>query len=170
MLWDPWGEAADPQRLAALAADFDGVLAAASLTRLAAVVQSLPGDIRVALRFDHDDGHRPQLAMTARAEALVLCQRCGEPLACSLESHAQFVFAHSADDEMALAQAGRDVYGVKRPVMLAAMVEDELILSLPMAPVHVGECRPVTLSMVPHPFAMLAGLLARDHLKKPRIP
>ncbi|MHB1565898.1 MAG: YceD family protein [Acidiferrobacter sp.] len=164
MLWNPWGEPADPERLAAQAADFDGVLASTSLTRLATLVQSMPDVVEVTLHFDSDGHSRPRLTLRARADVVVCCQRCGEALAYALESRAQLVFVRSPDDEQTLTQGGSDAYYIDGALMLASVVEDELILSLPMAPTHTDRCRPaVAASTTPHPFAALAGLFECDH-------
>lgn len=72
--------------------------------------------------------------LVVRAEVELTCQRCFGPVARRLESASELAFVASAD---APAPADREaVAGDPRRLDLAALVEDELLLSLPLIARH----------------------------------
>lgn len=97
------------------------------------------------------------------------CQRCLTPVLASVQAERSFLFvadeaaAQALDDEVE-----DDVLVISRDFDGLALVEDELILSLPLVPLH--EVCPETLPMSvadpafeaaaerPNPFGVLAGL------------
>jgi uncharacterized protein len=110
------------------------------------------------------------LALTAQASVRVTCQRCLTSMDLPLTVNNRFRFV--ADEAMALEQddgCDEDLLVSSRIFDLHALVEDELLLALPMVPMHSICPVPVVLEArdadfadesapAANPFAMLAGL------------
>ena len=109
------------------------------------------------------------LHLAARARVWRDCQRCLQPVALDLEIARAFRFvADEAVAEALDAQSEDDVLALPRWLDLHELVEDELLLALPLVPMH-RQC-PKALPMAaglealepaadaaPRPFAVLAG-------------
>jgi uncharacterized protein len=103
---------------------------------------------------------RPSLRVSAQGDLALQCQRCLEPMpfAVSVESELEL-----AEDEAQIDAADDDVdrVVVGRAMDVAGLVEDEVILDLPMAPAHL-QCNAAAQAAAEQarrtPFAALAGL------------
>lgn len=177
-------KARDPLRLdvAAAAADravLDGCWPQDSLPRLAAdalVGGDLGGDVDVAYsaRFEErrmpGGAPQPRLHLTAHAQVTQQCQRCLEPVRLPLSVDRWFAFAASEEDAAAQdADSDDDVLVISARFDLRALVEDELLMALPLVPRHDGCPQPLAAlgrpadeaadaSRTVHPFAALAAL------------
>jgi len=115
-------------------------------------------------------GGMPQtwLHLSADAELSLVCQRCLGPLPTRLATQRAFLFAPDEATAAELdADSEDDVLAMTRSLDLRALVEDELLLALPLVPRH-DDC-PEPLPLVdddeeaaeperPNPFAALAAL------------
>lgn len=112
-----------------------------------------------------------RLRLRAEAEVWLACQRCLEPLRQPLRVDRVLRFVPGEDEAARLDEEGEeDVLALTRSLDLQELVEDELILELPVVPRH-DRC-PVELGRppaghgaaaadaAPHPFAALAALKA----------
>lgn len=130
------------------------------------VVWEARGELRVAL------GETPEVWLHVRAHTVMpmICQRCLELAKIELEVSPSFRFA--ADEEQAAAldeECEEDVLVLVRDFNLHDLVEDELILALPLVPLH-ERCPTEPKMQVadagfeeepevkPNPFGLLAGL------------
>lgn len=114
-------------------------------------------------------GGEPQvwLHLEAQTALALVCQRCLGPVPTDLRGERSFHFVAGEDAAAALdADAEDDVLALTRALDLLELVEDELLLSLPLVPRHEVCPQPLTTSVadpgaeaVPeHPFAALAAL------------
>lgn len=115
----------------------------------------------------------PWLHLRAHATLALTCQRCLAPVEVALSVDRWFRFA--ADEAIAAAQdetAEEDVLALRRDFDLHELVEDELLMALPITPRHEICPAPVQLSAAdpefesasaqrPNPFAVLDALRAR---------
>ncbi len=111
----------------------------------------------------------PAARLTVQADLVLTCQRCLGPVHRKVESDAQLAFAKEGTP--ALPDDLEVVGGDPRTLDLAALVEDELLLSLPIVPQHGageacvlrrGAVRPGGEAQAPEmrrPFAGLKDLL-----------
>lgn len=145
------------------------------LERLADLAMLSQDGIDTAVRWQATGELRPVLGGEAevwlrlQADAVVplCCQRCLGPVheTIALDRWIRFV-ADEAQAEALDAELEDDVLVLKRDLDLRELVEDELLLALPLVPRH--EVCPEPLPMeaaadeaqepAPHPFAALAGL------------
>lgn len=110
------------------------------------------------------------LVLEVQTQAWLICQRCLQPYALTLALQRRLRFARDEAQAEALdAEIEDDVLALSRSLDLRELVEDELLLGLPLVPRH--ELCPHPLPMAaeaqaepdgggerPHPFAALQGL------------
>lgn len=117
-------------------------------------------------------GPQTWLALQARANVPLVCQRCLQVLVHNVSLDRRFLFV--ADEAAAAQLDGEiedDVLVLSRELDLQALVEDELLLDLPLVPRHevcpqpllapAEASGPVSEPEAPHPFAALAALRKR---------
>jgi uncharacterized protein len=117
-------------------------------------------------------GGEPETWLHLMAQARVWrdCQRCLQPVAIEIEVARALRFVADEETAEALdAESEDDVLALPRWLDLHTLVEDELLLALPLVPMH-AECpqRPPMsagdaseedgTAQAPHPFAALVGL------------
>ncbi len=110
------------------------------------------------------------LHLQGQAEVPLQCQRCLQPMTERLVVDRRFRFVRSEDEAAALDEESEDdVLALPARLDLLALLEDELILALPIVPRHDVCPEPLPLPAdepgeepVPHPFAALAGLRGRS--------
>lgn len=115
-------------------------------------------------------GSEPELWLHLQADAVVQlqCQRCLQAMAQSLVVDRRFLFVRREEDAERLdEELEDDVLALPQRLDLAELLEDELILALPLVPRHAGACpqplpllatESATADESPHPFAGLAAL------------
>ncbi len=158
----------DPVRLADQRAQLRGVLPVSRMRRLAELCGSDAGDAEVDLRFglEADTGVR---SVQGRVQAVLdcRCERCLE----------RFGLPVQADVSLTIVVPGErgwaedcDVVEADGPMALSELVENELILALPMVPMHPQDRCPAGSSTVAtskeerapapreNPFDVLAAL------------
>jgi uncharacterized protein len=101
------------------------------------------------------------------------CQRCLEPLRVALHVNRCLHFVRGEDEAARLDAEGDEDFLALQPALdLVELIEDELLLALPIVPRHdhcielgdlgaAGELSDDAGSAAPHPFAALAGLKVR---------
>lgn len=166
----------DPARLdlrpfAEAAAVLEGTLPVAALPRLAESVLADAAQAHWRARGESRPvtGGAPEvwLHLDAQAEVHLECQRCLQPMAAALAVQRSFRFVAGEDEAARLDEESEDdVLALSRAFDLPALVEDELILALPLVPRH-DECpqplpvpaaEPDAAAEPEHPFAALAAL------------
>ncbi|AOW14256.1 hypothetical protein LPB72_04200 [Hydrogenophaga crassostreae] len=111
------------------------------------------------LREDSSGEAVPWLHLEARAEVPLPCQRCLGPVATELEVDRWFRFvADEATAELEDEDCEEDVLALEPRPDVLALLEDELLMSMPLVPMHL-EC--------PIAVPMHAGELAVDEDGKP---
>jgi len=174
----------DPLRLdvAAMAADgasLQGQWPLAQLPRLREsclpVADQAPPDVNWSVQGERRKS-RPGvegdnwLLLHADALATLECQRCLQPMTTPLSVDREFRFVRSEEEAEAQdIDSDEDVLALPRFLDLRGLVEDELILELPLVPRHEQCPEPLPLppdeplaaaeeEAAPHPFAGLAAL------------
>jgi uncharacterized protein len=111
--------------------------------------------------------HQVWLHVQAQVHIALECQRCLQPVYAPLATERSFLFV--ADEALAAqldADTDDDVLELTRSLDLRELIEDELLLALPLVPRHETCPQPLlapdtTLpddEAAPHPFAALAAL------------
>lgn len=158
----------DVWRMVAARRRFEGALALAGMSRLQDLLVDAEGQARYVLEFDRDAMQVPYASLRVEAELPLICQRSLQRflLPVALEQRFGLIAGDDETDEAALPpgyealQVGED--GLIDPRVL---VEDELILAVPLVPVMPGS-EAVEREWVPepeeaakaNPFSALASL------------
>jgi uncharacterized protein len=171
----------DPTRLdvAAFAKDggtLEGSLSLTSLERLAesAHPESSPLDTDQASWSARGEsrpvrGGEPEiwLHLGAKARISLICQRCLGPVETPLEAECSFRFVAGEEAAAQLdADSEDDVLALPRSLDLSELIEDELLLAVPIVPRHDVCPQPLPMPQddeleeepAPNPFAALAAL------------
>lgn len=163
-----WSSLIDPIQLADKGARLSGALPLKGMRRLAELCLDDTGSVTIDLQFERSHGLR-MMHGTIDARVRLTCQRCMESFESDLKTRPRLLLLrHGERDE--LLGAG-DVLVVEKPVAISAIVEDELLLVMPMVPIHPAENCPATPptdrsdekeQTRPHPFSVLDRLKRTD--------
>lgn len=161
----------DPYRTAQKRSSFDGILQLQNLTRLSEQLSNTDGDVAVIVHCGNDEQGLVYIEGEAQCTVLVRCERCGDEMTLNINS--SFAYTPVKGDDSAQEEIPQrydvietDEHG---EVNLRQLVEDELILALPLFPMHdEGQCDPNKVQMSwgeiepepekPNPFAILQEL------------
>jgi uncharacterized protein len=177
--------AADPRLLELRSACADGLALTGQwpltgFERLLPSLAAVPADASVAWQAQASErpvaGGPPErwLHLSAQATAPLQCQRCLGLLAEVLRVDRRFRFVDDADEAERLDETSDDDVLVQPPRLdVHDLLEDELILALPLVPRHDSDCpEPLPAPLIapdapveaerPHPFAALAALRKSD--------
>jgi uncharacterized protein len=150
-------------------ARLEGIWPLAALDRRGAGAADV-GDVVWSAHFESRArpgvGSQPHLHLVAHASVARECQRCLQPMVVDLEVERDFLFV--ADEQTAGeldADSEDDVLVLSHRFDLRALVEDELLLALPLVPRHQRCPVPLAATQAPadepaarHPFAALEAL------------
>ena len=160
------GISIDPGQFARDQRSVQGTLAPASLNRLAQQLCDSGGaiDYRVS-GYLTDNGH-PALGLEIVGEIWLTCQRCLGPLSFALQIQRDIVFSADLDEfgQTAGEDEGVDAIPSVERLDLRQLIEEEILLSLPIAPSHQdGICQAEARAQPPlpgstSPFEVLARL------------
>lgn len=147
-----------PRRLAATGGTVEGEVPLAGLTRLAdrLAAGGASDNERAALRLDFDEDSQRRIRITGRVRAKLelRCQCCLEPFEWTVDQPVELIAV--ADDEAAagVPRAWEPVIVPPEGLDPTALTEDELILSLPLAPrCDRPECRRTATDGCDHGFS-----------------
>jgi uncharacterized protein len=121
----------------------EGTFDVADLERLADRVAEGSSQVSWRIAGTRDEAGRPALEIAIEGEVPVTCQRCLSDFAYPVDHRTLAVLARSESEADALDEASdHEVVVADRPLDPAQLVEDELLLTLPFAPMHEEACAP----------------------------
>ncbi|MDU8924629.1 23S rRNA accumulation protein YceD [Pasteurellaceae bacterium LIM206] len=161
----------DPVKDAQRRLDYEGYYSADQLERLSASVVKVLSDAQVTLSFFIDPQKLVAMKGKATVDVELECQRCGKAFVQTLDCN----FCYSPVADLAKIDELPEIYEPIEfnefgEIDLIGTIEDELMLSLPIVPMHASEhCEvstheqvfgelPEELAKKPNPFAVLASL------------
>ena len=161
----------DPIKDAQRRLDYQGYYAADQLTRLAESVVKVLSDAQVTLSFFIDPQKLTVMKGKASVDVELECQRCGETFKQTLECEFTYSPVSNLDKIDELPEIYEPIeFNQFGEIDLIGTIEDELIVALPIVPMHSSEhCEvsvaeqvfgelPEELAKKPNPFAVLASL------------
>lgn len=169
---DPFPERIDAVKLFARKGSINAVLPLARLQRFTDYLSGSAGHVAVELLFGADEEGRRQLSGTLDTRVQVACQRCLHDLEVNLHCPLSMLVFDTEDEVQDLPKSRDAVTMPETGLDVLALIEDELILSLPMVPMHADVACNQTLNALkqgadpvaslaetrPNPFAALAAL------------
>jgi uncharacterized protein len=119
-----------------------GSLALRRMTRLAGCLLDSEGDVDVELEFGIDAQHVRYLRGHLCTTLHLVCQRCLQPLSYPLDTDICLGLVLSEDEMERLPESYDGYVFDRRAVELKTIIEDELMLALPLVPLHdADQCR-----------------------------
>jgi uncharacterized protein len=158
-------ERIDPWRLARQHQILRGELPLAEMTRLRESVVASEGHAQLHWAFGVDAEQRFFIQGEVTAEVVMVCQRCLQNLRVPLRAHTRLIVLKPSQQDEDLASEWEPLFVTETPLLLRVLVEDELLLALPIVPRH--EVCPRhdyraedddEAARKPNPFAVLAQL------------
>lgn len=157
----------DAEELASRRAVVTGFVEIESMPRLLELVAGTPPAIAYRIEFKREASGRPRMAGRMEGVLPFTCQRCLGSLDWRFDTEFESLLV---GDEREEAHGEEAVVCPDGRLAIAPMIEDEVLLAVPSAPVHAhGTCRmpvvPVAGGQMPstrsHPFAALQSLRSR---------
>jgi uncharacterized protein len=136
-------------------------LALAKLPRLAEILANKDKSIiNFELVGTGKQFRQPGLHLTIKANLVVTCQRCLDEMMVNLDLSFDYLISNAEineaedDDEIDWLEATHEMN-------VGELIEDELLLALPIAPTHAHDCSKLSTQSgdKPNPFAVLKGVI-----------
>jgi uncharacterized protein len=140
-------DSVDVHRHAGQGTIFHGTYPLARFARLGPLLQNTAGNVEAELEFGIDDDRVTFVAGWVRGELTVLCQRCFTPLTIPVDARVSVGLAKDDDGARNLPEHYEPfLLSDDRNVALPELIEDELLLALPIVPRHSHECAPTQIA------------------------
>jgi uncharacterized protein len=157
----------DPWKLAAAGGRLQEEISLDHMPRLSLLLASSVGQVRVALEAGVDAQAIAFLSGQLETRVTLVCQRCLAPLKLPLTVPVRLGLVRSERQAERLPEEYDPVLAPAEGVAIAELVEDELILALPLVPLHsdLQQCQangfvlPQAKAQKAQPFAALATLM-----------
>ncbi|PCJ30572.1 MAG: DNA-binding protein [Gammaproteobacteria bacterium] len=133
----------DPFRLAKSGLELEGSLALPSMPRLSGLLLENTGEVSIKMNFDTDVLGTPMMQGVFTAPVSLMCERCSMPMTYDLKVECLLGLIKIETQVEGLAEQYEPwIIEGDDPIRLSAVVEDELILALPLIPKHAHACLP----------------------------
>jgi uncharacterized protein len=162
----PWSQPLEVDRLADAGADIDFAVPLAELPALRSLHAGVEGDVHGHAHFGREQG--TAVAQLAWSGSVTLeCQRCMKRMQRPLEAQTKIALVGSEDEGARVSGELEPVLAAGGRISIAQLLSEELLLALPIVPLHEQgtECEATEDAPPPDethkPFAGLADLLKR---------
>ncbi|HEV7716992.1 MAG TPA: YceD family protein [Steroidobacteraceae bacterium] len=138
---EPWSQLSDVDRLADKQADVAFEIPLDQLPRVRAQLADSGGKVRGVAHFRREAGFRVA-TLDFEGVALLVCQRCLEPVQWPVAGTARVALIAAESEADRVPQEFETVHAPENRIRVRDLVEEELLLSLPLVPMHedAGEC------------------------------
>ncbi|NLD14531.1 MAG: metal-binding protein [Gammaproteobacteria bacterium] len=126
----------DPRRFADRALSFQGQFPQSCFARLAELVTRTDGEVKVSLSFLRDEQKLVVVRMSMSTQVVMTCQRCLEDALLPVGGDYQYVVIRPGSDTSLIPQEYDIIELDDEPLDVRALVEEELLLCLPIVPKH----------------------------------
>ncbi|HEY5702226.1 MAG TPA: YceD family protein [Gammaproteobacteria bacterium] len=161
----------EPARLAMSGEKLAGQYAIDEMSRLVERLHDQSGIVDFHLAFKRDEDQKLTLITgDVSTEVSLICQRCLEPMSLSMKSQVNLGVIRKSVDLSILPRGCEPLYEEDAPFVLRDLIEDELILALPLAVMHEQNgCEATKLldelnkSVIRNPFSVLEKLSTKSN-------
>jgi uncharacterized protein len=145
-----WYSQRDLESLADREGVLSGELQLSKLRRLVGMLHSDAGSVRASLKFGQRRDGALEVELTCTAAVVLTCQRCLEPFRHELVGRVNVVLADAESTPDTVPEGYEPFELVDGRFSPAELIEDELIVSMPLAPKHerLADCGSVARSLV----------------------
>ena len=165
----------DPRQLADRGIQLTGVIAVKDMTELASMLVESGAEVLADLNFSRDELRIRTIIGSAKATVQVQCQRCLEPGDVELAANVNLAISYSEEKALTLPKYYDPLVVEDDEVELLPLIEQELILSLPLVSYHAncsiqtsfgdGDTEASAAPERPNPFSVLASLKGKTDKK-----
>lgn len=145
----------------------EGTMAVSDLERLHDLLVDVAGDVAYQLQGFKGERGEPMFHLTVSGTISLACQRCLQaiPFDLNVDNLLEIIPEGADMSQDELEDDTRDFLPVAGEVYLVELIEDEILLSLPVAPRHekCGLPGAADAGERIHPFAALAGLKGKPN-------
>jgi len=131
-----WPREIDPIKFADRGAKLEGEIALVDLKRLHNVLANHDGQIQFELQFNKDAEGLRVITGQVKAELALICQRCNQPMGHAIDLKMNLSPIVSDKQAAQLPKSYDPLVTNGEPVMLISILEEEILLNLPMVPKH----------------------------------
>jgi uncharacterized protein len=137
----PWSQPLDVDRLSRGEAEIDFEVPLSELPRLRSRIAGIGGGARGTVRLRRRSGFAVA-ELTLAGTAILQCQRCMQPMALALASTTEVALLLAEADLSKVPDELEPVLARGGTISAGELVEEELLLALPIVPLHEepGEC------------------------------
>ena len=139
-----------------------------SLNRLAETLALQDKNVHLAtihftLTGDYKRFRQPSLHLHIKSQLPVICQRCLDEMLINLDLNFDYLLSDSTINEIEAneVEGGDEIdwLEINSEMNVHELIEDELLLAMPIAPAHDGPCSSLSMQSgeKPNPFAVLKG-------------
>lgn len=129
----------DPRKLARRGTQFEGSLALEQFDQLVDSLADNKGEVEVSLHFYIREDHRVILEGTVSATLHMICQRCLDIAAIPVTANLRLMGVLTDEQAKALPEDFEPMFMGDEPVELVPLLEEELLLNLPIIAYHPPE-------------------------------
>ena len=128
----------DAFRLSDRGESLAGEIDVARRTRIADRLAQMAGPVPVSWRIEggHDAFDRPALTLAVQGNLPLVCQRCLQVFDAAIDTRSELLLARDESELARLDTEEAEVLLASAPLDAVTLIEDELLLSLPFAPMH----------------------------------
>ena len=164
----PWSKPLEVDRLSRGGAEVEFDIPLAALPRLVSRSAGIGGSVQGVVRFGRQSG-AAVLDLSLEGVAMLQCQRCMQSMELPVRSAVRVALLASAAEAGALPEAVEPMLAPEGRISVADVVEEELLLALPIVALHeAGACPARTAAdgrepappETQRPFARLGELLS----------
>lgn len=130
----------DARKIFAQQALIKGTIPVSRLSRFCELVTATLGDVQVLMKFALDDGNRRIIEGTLDTQAQVICQRCLGPMQITLHDEFRLAVVESESQSESLPKSLDPWICEDTKLVLADLIEEELILCMPIVSYHESNC------------------------------
>lgn len=167
MSYGPLPKKVDPRKMAEREVKFKGLAKIADMPRFASFLVDDSGSIDAEVEFAKDEQGLRVLSGRMSGSVSMTCQRCLEPVSIALQATLNLAVVLTEEQAENLTRSYDPLLMETDEIELLPVIEDELMLSLPLVPYHndcsiktsYGDVETArTQDEKPNPFSVLAQL------------
>ncbi|TBU97756.1 YceD family protein [Stutzerimonas kirkiae] len=133
----------DPRKLADRAITLEGEMPLSGFARLTEPLEEDQGVVHARFTFGRDEQNTVVIHSRLEVEVRMICQRCLEQVALPVHSECEYAVVGEGKSTEHLPKSYDVLELGEDPLDLLALAEDELLLALPIVPLHDPEiCQP----------------------------
>ena len=126
----------DPSQLAHSHHRLTGQVALAQMTRIHDRLSDIQGDVLIDWQFGIDDKHRTKIDGYIKTQFIMLCMRCMQPMSWTIDAKTALILLKDGQSSDDIPDDYEGISLTITPISLTSLIEDELILALPLVARH----------------------------------